>query len=196
MSSFREYLGALDDYLGDDDEMLGAPRRRRSGARGRRGGVPGFGRALAPTSRAEAAAHALTPPIAGVPKPGARLEPLGFPAFAFVVGGATTITQQATPQKPFKGSRLVIDTARTNAGASASGLVTVTSLKVGVREVLVSAQPIGAGSFAPNAFGVELMMDEAVPGVLITLTLAISAAPTVVGDRVDCAGTIIGLSWS
>lgn len=174
---FKDYLGAFDEYIGDD-ELLGA----RAMVKHR-----------APPIRAIAQRQLVTP-MPGVPKAGPRLEPVGFPAFAFVVAGATTIAQTTRPQKPFKGSRLVIDIART--GATATGLITVVSLKIGARDVLVNANPIGAGTFAANAFGVELMMDEATPGIDIVLTLATSAAPTAAGDRIDIAATIVGMSWS
>jgi hypothetical protein len=174
---FKDYLGAFDEYIGDD-ELLGA----RAVVKHR-----------APPIRAVAQRQLMTP-MPGVPKAGPRLEPVGFPAFAFVNAGATSIAQTTRPQKPFKGSRLVIDIART--GASAAGLlITVVSLKVGARDVLVNANPIGAGTFAPGAFGIELMMDEATPGIDIVLTLATSAAPGA-GDRVDVAATIIGMTWS
>jgi hypothetical protein len=174
--NLRNYLGAIDDYLGDDEEYLGAVRR--------------------PMKRplAVAAKRQLQQPMPGVPTAGPRIEPLGFPTtFAFVNAGATTISQNARPMKPFKGSRVIIDIART--GATATGLVTVTALVVGARPVPVAQNPIGAGVFAPNAFGIELMMDEAVPGIDITCALTISAAPGA-GDSVICSVTIIGLSWS
>jgi hypothetical protein len=179
---FRDYLGAMDDYLGDDD-MLGAPSRRSRP----------FGRAAA-RPVAQAAARALSTAAPGVPTAGPRLEPLGFPVFGFVNAGPTTITQLTNPQKPFKGSRLTMDIART--GASATGLVTVTALKVGARDVLVNSNPIGAGTFAPGAFGVELMMDTATPGVNIAATIALGAPVLAAAATVDVSCTVIGMTWS
>lgn len=194
-----DYIGDLDAYVGDD-EMVGAPvrRRRRQMPFYQRGGGVNV-TALAQRAQGEMrdrrvmAAQVITPAAPGVPKPGPREEPLGFPAFAFVNAGATSVAQTTRPQKPFKGARLVIDIART--GATATGLITVVSLLIGSRNVLVNANPIGAAAFAANAFGVQLSMDEAVPGIDIVLTLATSAAPGV-GDRIDVAATIIGLTWS
>lgn len=152
--------------------------------------VPGA--ALSPTQYASA--QQLYTPIGGVPVPGPRVEPLGFPVFTFGAATGTTITQIARPQKPFKGSRLVIDVART--GATATGLVSVADLSIGARPVLVNrAQPIPAAAFAPTAFGIELLMDTATPGVDITLTLSISAAPAMT-DVVVVGCTILGLTWS
>lgn len=174
---FRSYLGAMDDYIGDDD-MLG-----RRGSRGR--GRPPI---------VASAARALTTLAPGVPTAGPRLEPLGFPIFNFVNAGATTITQITNPQKPFKGSRLTLDIART--GATATGLVSVSSLKVGARDVLVNTNPIGAGTFAPGAFGVELMMDTATPGVNLAATIVLGAPALAVAATVDVSATVIGMTWS
>jgi hypothetical protein len=66
---------------------------------------------------------------------------------------------------------------------------------VGVREVLTSAQPIPAEAFAPTAFGVDLMMDDAIPGVIVTATFNVSAAPGA-GDSIVVGTTVIGLTWS
>lgn len=178
MAGFREYLGALDDYIGDDD-MLGAAPRRRAPAR-------------APL--VAAAQRQLHQAMPGVPKSGPRLEPLGFPVFAFALATATTVVQTTNPQKPFKGSRLVLDIARS--GATAIGLVTVGSLKVGARDVLVNTNPIGAATFAANAFGVELMMDEAVPGVNLACSITLGLPALAAADIVNVSATVIGMTWT
>lgn len=179
MSNLRNYLGAIDDYLGDDDE-LGAVAPRMF----RRGGLP---------AKARQAKRVLAQPMPGVPRPGPRLEPLGFPAFAFTAASGTAISQVTRPQKPFKGGRLVIDIART--GATATGLITVTSMLIGARPVLVNSNPIGAGAFAATAFGVELNLDEAPAALDITLVLATSVAPGG-ADKIDVAATLLGMTWS
>lgn len=179
MSNIRSYLGAIDDYLGDDDEIGAAPPRM-------------FGRRrMAP--RAAAARRQLAQPMPGVPRPGPRVEPMGWPAFAFTNTSGTSITQVTRPQKPFKGGRLVIPIARTGAGAT--GLVTITNFLIGARPVLVNGNPIGVDTFGPTAFGVELNTDEAPAALDYTLTLSISVAPGV-GERVDLAPTFLGLTWS
>lgn len=180
---FRDYLGAFDDYLGDDEEYLGAPVRRRVAARS-----VAIARPVAHAAKAQ-----LAQPMPGVPKAGPRIEPLGFPILTFTNASGLTLVATTRPQKPFKGSRLVLDIARTGVGAT--GLISVASLKVGARDVLVNANPIGAGTFAPNAFGVELMMDEAVPGIDVVLTLTCSVAPGA-GERIDVNGTVLGMTWS
>jgi hypothetical protein len=180
--SFRTMLGAVDDYLGDDDDFLGAPARRGAG--------PRFGR---PTRRmpARQVAAALDPVMPGIPKAGARIEPLGFPEVVFTNTSGLSLQVTTRPQKPFKGSRLVVDVARTGAGAT--GAIKLSSLVIGSRNVLVNSNPIGVGTFAANADGVALMLDEVTPGVDIVATFTCSVAPGA-GERIDVVPTLIGLT--
>lgn len=169
------------DDLADLEDIgsleIGAPRRRgRMTRRGRGRGVP---------------ARRLIPRVPGVPMPGARLQPLGFGASAFTATSGTVLSLQATPQRPFKGQRLVVDITRT--GATSTGLVTVTRLDVGTANQLVSSGPLSAAAFAATAFDVNLQLDPATPGILIVVQFAISAAPTV-ADRVDFSATMFGTS--
>lgn len=170
-------LADLEDMVGSLE--IGAPRRRgrlvRRGG-GRRGGIP---------------ARRLIPRVPGVPMPGARLQPLGFGASAFTAASGTTLSLQATPQRPFKGQRLVVDITRT--GASATGLVTITRLDVGTANQLVSSGSLSAAAFAATAFDVNLQLDPATPGILIVVQFTISAAPTMT-DRVDFSATMFGTS--
>jgi hypothetical protein len=177
---FREYLGAIDAYVGDDD-ILGAARR----------GHPSHGHAMRRRPLAHAAAATLHAANTGIVTPGPRIEPLGFTAVQFTAASGLILQATGRPQKPFKGSRLVVVDQRLGTG----GLVSITSLKIGVREVLVSTQGIPAQAFAPNAFGIELMMDEAGPGIEIVATYVISAAPAG-ADVVNVGTTVMGMSWS
>ena len=177
-----ELLGDLDDdeLLGDDDDMglaLRIPSRRitrRSRARKRR-----------------VIRRALVPNVPGSPRPGAREWPLGFPVATFTAASGTSLSVTAQPQRAFKGSRLVVDIART--GATATGLISISRFFVGQINQLVSAQPVGAGSFAPNSFHTTLSVDPATPGVDITLTYDTSVAPTA-PDQIDVGTTVIGLA--
>jgi hypothetical protein len=134
-------------------------------------------------------ASMLIPQIPGVPAPGARLQPLGLGATAFTAASGTLLQLQASPQRPFKGQRLIIDLTRT--GATSTGLVTVTRLDVGTSNQLVGSGGISASAFQPTSFDANVSLDPATPGVNITLQLSISAAPGG-ADRVDIGGTIIG----
>jgi len=168
------YIDDLAD-MGDDDLgtlEIGARRflrRRRRGVNRRR----------------------LVPGTPGVPMPGVRLQPLGLGATAFTAASGTVLALTAAPQRPFKGQRLVIDITRT--GASATGLVTVNRLDIGSDNQLVASGALAAAAFAATAFDVNLQLDPATPGIVITVQLAISVAPAG-ADRVDCAGVIFGTS--
>lgn len=166
-----------------DLEMMGAvPRRgggrgRRGGGRGRGGGGHGFD------------SRKLVPRIPGVPASGARLQPLGFGSSSFTATSGSIIALQAQPQRPFKGQRLVIDLTRT--GATATGLVTITRLDVGTANQLVSSGALSASAFAATAFDVNLQLDPATPGILITVQFANSVVPTA-PDRIDFSATLFG----
>jgi len=179
-----ELLGDLieDELAGDDDdEMMGAIA------------VPSRYRRLRRSNMVQRAKRAymnkLAPAVPGVVPPGARNFPLGFGSFAFVNGGATTAILTASPQRPFKGRRLVIDVKRT---ANALGeLVTITGLTIGANDQRVAATALPAEAFLPGAFGVDLSLDPATPGIDITLELAISAAPGA-GESVTVSPMLIG----
>lgn len=178
-----ELLGAMfDDELEDDDE-LGA----RSFGRYSRGRSRGGSRAL--SARKRNYVRKISPVIPGVPSAGARNYPLGFGVALFGAATATSILLQASPQRPFKGHRLVVDAGRT--GASATGLVTITALNVGQNNQLVSGEALPAEAFAANSFGTGLSLDPATPGITIALQLAISALPTGT-DTVAVSAMLIG----
>lgn len=188
-----EFLGAFeDDELGYEDDELGrrilSPTRRRFGA---------VRRSMPATSQRALKRYAtqLSPTkFVGSPPRGAREWPLGFPVASFVNAGPTAITVVSAPQRVFKGARLVIDIAR--GGATATGLVTITNLAIGAVDQRIAAQPLAAGAFAPNAFGVELDLDPAQPGIDITIGLALGAPALGVGDTVDVSVVLIGGSLS
>lgn len=177
MPSYFDNLADLDDVgtleLAD---MVGA-RRRPMGRRG------------LPRGARSVPARTLIPSVPGVPATGVRLQPLGLGATAFTATSGTILQLQASPQRPFKGQRMILDITRT--GASATGLVTVTRLDVGTDNQLVGSGAISASAFSPTAFDANISLAPATPGVNITVQLAISAAPTMT-DRVDIGGTIFG----
>jgi hypothetical protein len=190
-------LADLED-VEDLEDMIGLEiGRRRRGGRGR---GRGRGRAAAQRgmtrrggggmfSSPGVPARRLIPRVPGVPMPGARLQPLGFGSSAFTVASGTVLSLTATPQRPFKGQRLVVDITRT--GATATGLITITRLDVGTANQLVSSGPLAAAAFAATAFDVNLELDPATPGILIVVQLAISVAPAA-ADRVDFAAVMFG----
>lgn len=184
MDDEMELLGAAFDwdlageYAEDELGAIRVPSRYPGARRTRRGRL----------KRAQFM-NAVVPKVPGVPAPGARNFPLGFGTHQFAAGGATAAVLTARPQRPFKGSRLVVSIAR--AGASATGLVTITQLAVGQNNQLVSAQALPAEGFLPDAFQTVLSLDPATPGIDIVLGIAISAAPTTT-DTVDVSAMLIG----
>lgn len=175
MGYFDNLSGWADDVGTLELADIGAPMRRRRGRR-------------APAGK-RVNRRVLIPGTPGVPEPGLRLQPLGLGATAFTASTGTLQTLQASPQRPFKGQRLVVDITRT--GTTSTGLVTIARLDVGTDNQLVGSGSISAGAFAATAFDVNLSLAPATPGINITLTLNISAAPSS-SDRVDVGGTVFG----
>jgi hypothetical protein len=163
-----DMLGADDDILGDDD-MLGAMRssRRRGWRAQLRRGAP------------------------GAPAVSEMMMPLGLGSVTFTSSTPLTATLAANPQLAFRPERLVLVTTRSS-GATAIG-VAVTDIKVGQRSQLVSPVDIPAEAFGPTAFGVRLALDPCTPGILVTVSLRITAAPSP-SDSVTVIGALIGRS--
>jgi len=168
------------DLVGDE-ALLGAVRRKYRAPNSGRQKRAGMAKLLRATSSK----------VPGVQAHGARDWPLPFPSIAFTATSGTALTTTSRPQRPFRGVRLVIDTART--GATATGLVTVTAFNVGQGNQFIAQGALPAAGFGPGAFQTEMNLDSAQPGIDIVLTFAISVAPGA-ADRVDVAAMIIGLS--
>jgi hypothetical protein len=131
----------------------------------------------------------IMPSIPGAPAIGVKLQPLGFNTITFTATSGLTLPATTRPQKPFKGKRLVSDIART--GTTATGLVTITSLTIGVNNQFVSTGPVGAGAFAATAFDTNVELSACSTALDITVNYAISAAPTMT-DTVAIATTLFG----
>lgn len=165
------------------------------GAAPRRGMVPyapygaQFGPRPMPPGAQALPYRRLVPQVPGAPAIGLRLQPMGVGNVTFTATSGLVLSVSSRPQRPFKGKRLIIGIART--GATATGLVTVTSLDVGTNNQFVSAAPIAADAFAPNAFDTNLELAACTTALDITIQLAISAAPTMT-DTVACNATLIG----
>lgn len=134
-------------------------------------------------------ASRLIPSIPGAPAVGIKLQPLGFNTVSFTATSGTALPATTRPQKPFKGKRLVVDLART--GTTATGLVTISSLTIGVQNQFVSTGSIGAAAFAAGAFDVNMELSACSTALDITVNYSISAAPTTT-DRVDVGTTLFG----
>lgn len=163
-------VGALS--IGD---VLGRGRRRGGGrGRGGRGGK-------------SIAARRLIPGVPGAPAIGLKLQPLGFNIVTFSATSGNALPASTRPQKPFKGKRLVVEIARV--GATANGLVTVSSLTVGVNNQFVSTGSVSAGAFAATAFDVNMELSACTSALDITVNYVITPAPT--GTDVAVVGTTL-----
>lgn len=182
-----EGLSDMDVLNGLEDAELGARvRAQRSVNRGR---MP----FQAPAGLSQQAPiRSLVAPISGVPARGLRKSYLPMGAIAFIVGGLTSLPITVQPQKPFRPMRVVFDFARSNAGGSANGLLTMTDLSVGQNRQPAAAGAAPLGAFAPTAFDVDVDFDPANTSINVSAQVAISAAPTVAGDRVDVSGVLFG----
>lgn len=131
----------------------------------------------------------LIPSIPGAPAIGVKLQPLGFNVITFSATSGTALVATTRPQKPFKGRRLVVDIART--GATATGLVSITAITVGVNNQLASTGAVGAGAFVAGAFDCNVELSACSSALDISVNYAISAAPTMT-DTVVVSTTLFG----
>ena len=124
------------------------------------------------------------------PKADEAMFPLGLGAVTFINAGPTQLTLTARPQRAFRGERLVISQQKALA-AGQFRQVQIIDIKVGDVSQKVGGGALPVEVFASDSFGVRLMLDAAVPGVDITLTLQIDSAPGA-GDFVLVTGALIG----
>lgn len=94
----------------------------------------------------------------------------------FVIGfGPTVILAnstaifQAQPQLIFRGSRLIVPSALANN-------FSINDIRVGKDSQAVSANPIPAAAFSELAVGVNLGLDTATPGIIITISVSNTTA--------------------
>lgn len=190
---------------GDEDALLGAllgRRRRRQQMRRQGGRPPATTQNQLANAIQNARAMARTPQlmvrdepplinrVPGVPARSRQVLPLGFPALTCTnvsnpAGGSVT----ASPQKPWRGGKLIVSVSGTNSGNYGVGLVPF----IGTNPVLVSPDPVDARSFAANALGNELTIESAMPGIIVTMQYNVT--PTVgAGDTVIMQATWNGES--
>ena len=131
----------------------------------------------------------IIPTIPGAPAIGVKLQPLGFSTVTFTATSGTSLVASTRPQKPFKGRRLVVDIART--GATATGLITITAINIGVNNQLVSSGAIGAGAFAATAFDCNVELSACSTALDITVNYSTTLAPTA-PDNIAIATTLFG----
>lgn len=131
----------------------------------------------------------IIPSVPGAPAIGVKLQPLGFSDVQFSAASGTALSATTRPQKPFKARRLVVELART--GASATGLVKISSITVGVNNQFVSTGSVSAGAFAANGFDVNVELSACSTALDINVNYTITAAPAM-ADVVDVGTTMFG----
>ena len=187
-----EMLGyMLGDGGDDDDEVMGrtAAQIERMHRVARRQASPGYASRIRRRAL-KAAKIALVPAIPGAPGNAIRGFALGFPIASFVSGGPTTVTVTAAPQLAFKGARLVTSVSRT--GATSTGLVTISTFLIGQRDQRVSGAALLAEAYAPGAFQTVMALDQATPGIIITLAFTLTGPALVGADAVLVGSQMIG----
>lgn len=112
---------------------------------------------------------------------------LGVATLTSVNGGVSVLTAQ--PQRAFRGERLITSITR-SAGAAGIGVV-ITDFSIGDYKQLVGGGSLPVDVFASDAFGVRLMLDGSIPGVLYRLNIA-ALAPIPVGESIAISGAVIG----
>lgn len=117
--------------------------------------------------------------------------PLGLGVITFDSTTGTTLALVVTPQRPFRGERLVIDTRRNGASAQLQTVV-INDLRVGDVPQRIGGGLLPAEIFRPDAFGVRLSLDASVPGVLVTLGFQLIGPALAVGDSITLSAGVVG----
>lgn len=173
--SDAEVLGAIEDILG-----AAAPR-----VQAQRGGGVNF-RGM----QVRQAPPVLSDLPAGVQGgPTGKLLPVPFTVATFT-GAAVAGNLTARPQIPVRGKRLVIIATGNTAAAQliANGAV-ITSITIGAQNVFTNAGGVPVQTFGPGAFGVDLLTQNAAPGIDIVIAVALPAAPG--ADTVTISATLL-----
>lgn len=183
-----DLIGELvdEDFADDPYAYLGQERvLARRGARMRT-----FRSPSKRVARLAEVAREVSDPLPGVGRLQPAVWPLGFPTIQFTNTSATALQSQTSPQRPFKGSRVIIALART---ANATQLVTMNNLRVGTNSQLISTDPVAVAAFAADAFHTVLQLQQAKPGVNVTFDFGVSANPGT-GETIDVQPTILGIT--
>ena len=127
----------------------------------------------------------------GVAVPGVGLWPL--PLTPLTNDGVfddvtSTIEWRGTPQKPFRGERLVVVINRSALAFNAVRIVVIT---VGTTPQLADIGELAAETFAPDAIGVRLKLDQATPGMLYRIIMR-TVGPIAVGESIAVSPQIMG----
>lgn len=139
-------------------------------------------------------------PWSGMPtRRGPRDEsmwPLGLGVLTITAGtGTATQFLTVSPQRPFRGERLVIETRRFGAPATVDPpTVLISDFSVGDIPQRLGGGALPASVFQPDAQGVRLSLDATVPGVTIRIGVTVDQNTLAAGDGIVVSGAIIGRS--
>lgn len=129
----------------------------------------------------------------GAPARGLNLQPLGLGATTFNATSGLILNLTGSPQRMFRGQRLVLDLSRT--GTTATGLISVARIDVGVDNQMVSTQGVPAAMYGATAIDTNVRFDDCGPGISVVVQLTNTVAPGGT-DRIDVAGAVQGTTLS
>lgn len=167
-----------DDMDGDDmdgdDQMVGR-RARRRGARPVTVPTPAWMNAT--TSQ-------------GVSRPQESLDFLSFTPLV-IAAGASTGTLTSSPQRPFRGERLILTANNVTGGADVSGTATINpAIFVGAVQVGSNQGATPYQAFRADAFGVRLAWPAAGQGTTINIPTVLTTVAAAGG--VALSGVVFG----
>jgi hypothetical protein len=148
----------------------GHPAHHRGGRGGwAPGGVPWAGIGYGPYGYAASTPYPYSgyPHVVNTPPTQVREFVIGFGP-TVILANSTAIFQ-AQPQLIFRGSRLIVPSALANN-------FSINDIRVGKDSQAVSANPIPAAAFSELAVGVNLGLDTATPGIIITISVSNTTA--------------------
>jgi hypothetical protein len=115
--------------------------------------------------------------------------PMGLGFATLTSGNAGVGVLTAQPQRAFRGERLVLSIFRS---AGAAGIpVVIANFQIGDYKQLVGGSSLPVEVFAGDAFGVRLMLDASIPGVLYALNIN-TLANVPAGESIIVSGAVIG----
>lgn len=150
------------------------PMGHHPGHRGPMGPPGGWGHRWSPIGYGPYGYAASTPyPYSGYPHvvntPPTQVREFVIGFGPTVILANSTAIFQAQPQLIFRGSRLIVPSALANN-------FSINDIRVGKDSQAVSANPIPAAAFSELAVGVNLGLDTATPGIIITISVSNTTA--------------------
>lgn len=179
----EDMIGFPQQLIGyDDDDGVG--RRRRS--------EPGQQRRSLALRDFRDGPRTIASAIPGIPSSGPRAKPGGLSVSVFNLTSGVRLVATAQVQAPMNPVRLLATVGRN--GVSATGLITIDSIKFGSEE-----QTINAGTpielFGPTVWNASMVLDEIAAALTMAITMTISAAPTTT-DSVVVTWGFVGQTMS